>query len=129
MEVIYRTIDNKEFTSEACAIFHERVILDGVRMINWRGKECEDTREAVVVVLHGTSAADTFLNLCDKQGDTRVRGIEPAVEGVFVWNINSRKYEYLDVTKYKALSAAMNIYKELQTRNVKGDNNNVSTDR
>ena len=129
MEVIYRTIDNKEFTDEACATFHERIILEGVRMVNWHGKECEDTREAVVVVLHGASAADIFMTLCDKQGDTRVRGIEHAAEGVFVWNTTSNKYEYLDVAKYKAICAAMDVYKELQTRNVKGDNNNVSTDR
>ena len=121
MEIIYRTVDNKEFTDEACAAFHERIILKGVRMINWQGRECEDTREAVAVVLHGASAADIFITLCEKQGDARVCGINHGAEGIFVWNTVSHRYEYLDIAKNKAILAAMDIYKVFESRKEEND--------
>ena len=107
MELIYRTIDGKEFDNEADASYHEQVVINEmVQMFDPQGNPTTDPDYAMAVFLHGGEAADAFINISNKAGvDTN--GIGPGDEGVYVWDSLDVEYKYIEIESLRAAYSAL----------------------
>ena len=95
MELIYRTIDGKEFDNEADACYHENYVIDQmVYMFDSYGKRVHSTPDAIVVLLNGEEAASTFLALEKRQNHEYdgSNGINDGDEGIWFWNDYEKIY-------------------------------------
>jgi hypothetical protein len=111
MELIYRTIDGKEFNNEADACYHEQLVLnEKVQMFDPQGNSTDDPNYAMAIFLYGEDAANTFMNISDKVG-VSTNGIGPGDEGVYIWDSLDDEYKYIEVESlhaaYSALGAAI----------------------
>ena len=107
MELIYRTIDGKEFDNEADACYHENTILnEKVQMFDPQGNPTGDPDYAMAIFLSGEDAADIFMNIADKAG-TDTNGIGSGDEGVYVWDSLDREYKYIEVESLRAAYSAL----------------------
>lgn len=106
MEIIYRTVDGKEFTDEACAYFHEKTATKKIVMIGHGGKVCATTQEAVAIILRGADTAKILLKRARDLGDGRIAGIEPGDEGIFLWNKEAYRYFKVSDVQRRVLAAA-----------------------
>lgn len=106
MEIIYRTVDGKEFTNEACAYFHEKALTKKIVMIGYGGKVCTTTIEAVAIILHGADTAKFLLKKARDTGDGHIAGIEPGDEGIFLWNNEESRYFKISDVQRRVLAAA-----------------------
>ena len=106
MEIIYRTVDGKEFTDEACAYFHEKVLTKKIVMIGHGGKVCATTQEAVAIILRGADTAKILLRRARDLGDGRIAGIEPGDEGIFLWDNEEHCYFKVSDVQRRVLAAA-----------------------
>lgn len=123
MEIIYRTVDGKEFTNESCAYFHEKVITDKIRLIGYKGGEVPTTKEARAVVLLGTDSARVLKMVADQYNDCMC-GIDYGDTGVFLWDSDEHCYRRIEDNDVKALSAAFRALDEM-TANAKREENEV----
>lgn len=107
MELIYRTIDGKEFDNEADASYHEQIILNKmVQIFDPQGNPTGDPNYAMAVFLCGGEAADAFITISDKTGvDTN--GIAPGDEGVYVWDSLDEEYKYVEIESFRAAYSAL----------------------
>ena len=111
MELIYRTIDGREFDNEADACYHESVLLnEKVQMFDPQGNPTSDPSYAMAVFLKGGEAADAFIHISGKTG-TDATGISSGDEGVYAWDSLDSEYKYIEIESfhaaYSALSAAI----------------------
>jgi hypothetical protein len=111
MELIYRTIDGKEFSNEEDACKHEQLILnEKVQMFDPQGAPTADPDYAMAVFLSGEEAADTFIKISNK-AEIGTDGIGSGDEGVYVWDSFNWAYKYIEVealrAAYSALGAAI----------------------
>lgn len=115
MEIIYRTIDGKEFTNEACAYFHEKVITNKIRLIGFKGGEVPTTREARAIVLCGMDSARVLRMMANESCDS-VCGIDDGDTGVFLWDSDGFCYRRIEDNDIKVLTNAFCALDEMTTQ-------------
>ena len=107
MEIIYRTLDGKEFKDESAAQHHENSLFGGVKMWNRRGQLVEETNNAVVLYLANEVANTAFFAIANQQGDVNIRGLEPGEDyGFFVWDECCDEYRWVDEELLRVLIEA-----------------------
>ena len=108
MEIIYRTIDGKEFTDKHEASHHEVDILHNqVKMFDPQGNLTRDPDYAMAIFLKGDAAADAFIKMTVNAG-TYANGIGSGDEGVYVWDSIDASYKYIEIESLRAAFAALN---------------------
>ena len=121
MEIIYRTVDGKEFTDEACAYFHEKTLTKKIVMIGHGGKVCATTQEAVAIILRGADTAKLLLKRARDTGDGRIAGINPGDEGIFLWVNEEHRYFKISDVQRRVLTAAFRKEDALIAEEEKGE--------
>jgi hypothetical protein len=107
MELIYRTIDGKEFDNEDDACYHEQVVIkEKVQMFDPQGNPTGDPNYAMAVFLCGEDAADILMNISDK-AEVNTYGITYGDEGVYVWDSLGDEYKYIEVESLRAAHSAL----------------------
>ena len=97
MELIYRTIDGKEFDNEADACYHESTIMDNVIMLNRNNEVVEVTSNAFLVWLKDKNANLAFHAMAERQGDPDVESIMKGEDyGLFYWDEGYEGYRWID---------------------------------
>ena len=102
MELIYRTIDGKDFTEKETALKHEADLKEGLKMWNAEGKRTLDVSNALVLSVENGDCMNLFHQMCaeysEKEGShiDWTGGLEKDVCGYFIWNSGSEQYEWLD---------------------------------
>ena len=97
MELIYRTIDGKEFDNEADAWYHERVLMDNVIMLNRNGEVVEATSNAFLIWLKDVNANLAFHAMAECQGDLDVESIMKGEDyGLFYWDEGYECYRWIE---------------------------------
>ena len=117
MELIYRTIDGKEFNNEADASYHENYVIDQmVYMFDPDGKRIYNTPNAMVVLLNGEEAASTFLALEKRQNCeyNDSNGINKGDEGIWFWNGDRQIYQHLPIDVEDAMLSALTAAKMIE---------------
>ena len=109
MELVYRTIDGKEFDNEADASYHEQLILnEKVQMFDPQGAPTADPDYAMAVFLSGEDAADVFIKMAEKNGGD-ANGIGSGDEGVYVWDAFDETYKYIGIESLRAAHSALGV--------------------
>jgi hypothetical protein len=97
MELIYRTIDGKEFDNEADACYHENTIMDNVIMLNRNNEVVEATSNAFLVWLKDVNANLAFHAMAERQGDLDVSSITKGEDyGLYYWDEGLEEYRWID---------------------------------
>lgn len=97
MELIYRTIDGKEFDNEADACYHESVLMDNVIMLNRNGIVVQETSRAFLVWLKDVDANIAFHAMAERQGDLDVSSIMKGEDyGLFYWDEGLEEYRWVE---------------------------------
>lgn len=97
MELIYRTIDGKEFDNEADAWYHESVLMDNVIMLNRNNEVVQKTSNAFLVWLKDVNANLSFHAMAERQGDLDVGSITKGEDyGLFYWDEGYERYCWID---------------------------------
>lgn len=112
MQIIYRTIDGKEFLDKDEATSHETSLGKGLKMWNRDGNEVADTASAFAVLLVDENATETFLHIAKEQKDHDMSGINRGEYGFFVWDEWELTYRYVDADFRKAVVVAQNYIDE-----------------
>ena len=113
MEIIYRTLDGKDFKREDDAMTHEKQLFSGLKMWNRDGKEATKTCNAIAVYLGNDIACEAFLELVKKQNDS-CPGIDHGDIGLFFWNSWSEEYQYIDCDTKAAILAMLSYDAEVR---------------
>lgn len=103
MEIIYRTIDGKEFTKGNDAIAHENTIMEGVKMWNRNGIPTNETSSAFVVYLADENASRAFLAMAKAQGDNEASSICDGDYGIFYWDECDGVYRFIDEDELRGI--------------------------
>lgn len=120
MELIYRTIDGKEFDNEADACYHESVLMDNVIMLNRNNEVVQETSNAFLVWLKDVNANLAFHAMAERQGDLAVSSIAKGEDyGLFYWDEGYEEYRWLDTDMIDGLIKIKGIVEE------RGDKFNV----
>ena len=120
MELIYRTIDGKEFDNEADAWYHESVLMDSVIMLNRNNEVVESTSNAFLVWLKDENANLAFHAMAERQGDLDVESITKGEDyGLFYWDEGYECYRWIDTDMINGLIKIKGIVEE------RGDKFNV----
>ena len=106
MEIIYRTIDGKEFNNETEAQHHELMLRDSLKMWNRQGNETSETCQAFCVYIANEEASKLFLHLAKVQGDHDANGICEGDYGLFYWDECEATYRYIDEDERLAIVRA-----------------------
>jgi hypothetical protein len=107
MELIYRTIDGKEFTDMHEAQHYELHLLhEKVQMFDPHGNSTIDPDYAMAIFLSGEHAADAFIKIAEKDG-TNANGISSGDEGVYVWDSLDEAYKYIEIESLRAAHSAL----------------------
>jgi hypothetical protein len=106
MELVYRTIDGKEFDNEADACYHEDTLCKKVQMFDPHGNPTNDPNYAMAVFLSGDYAADIFMNISDK-AEVNTNGIGSGDVGVYVWDSFDDEYKYIEIESLRAAYSAL----------------------
>lgn len=97
MELIYRTIDGKEFDNEADACFHESVLMDSVIMLNRNNQVVQSTSQAFLVWLKDESANLAFHAMARRECDAGVKSITEGEDyGLYYWDEGFEEYHWID---------------------------------
>lgn len=113
MEIIFRTFDGKEFTSEMEARKHEIVLTDGIVMIGRDGNKAYRTEDAFVLWLKNEEANLAFFALAETQGDNSIQGLIKGEDyGLFYWDEYEGAYRWVDNEVLTALVCAQSIIQE-----------------
>lgn len=120
MELIYRTIDGKEFDNEADAYYHENTIMDNVIMLNRNNEVVESTSNAFLVWLKDVNANLAFHAMAERIGDLDVESITKGEDyGLFYWDEGYECYRWMDADMIDGLIKIKGIIEE------RGDKFNV----
>ena len=120
MELIYRTIDGKEFDNEADAWYHESVLMDSVIMLNRNNEIVEATSNAFLVWLKDENANLAFHAMAERQGDPDVESITKGEDyGLLYWDEGYECYRWMDPDMIDGLIKIKGIIEE------RGDKFNV----
>ena len=120
MELIYRTIDGKEFDNEADAYYHENVLMDNVIMLNRNNEVVENTSNAFLVWLKDVNANLAFHAMAERIGDLDVESITKGEDyGLFYWDEGYECYRWMDTDMIDGLIKIKGIVEE------RGDKFNV----
>ena len=113
MELIYRTLDGKEFDNEADAAYHENTILESARWWDRNGKEYTlvdgQTNAGFVVYLPNEIATAAFLKLAEMQGDLEAKTIDAELWGIFVWDECQERYVWIDEESFNIIKLAFDF--------------------
>lgn len=113
MELIYRTIDGKEFDNEADAYYHENAIMDNVIMLNQRNEVVQNTLNAFLVWLKDEDANLAFHAMAKRQGDPNVDSITKGEDyGLFYWDEGYEQYRWLDTDLINGLIKMKELVEE-----------------
>ena len=97
MELIYRTIDGKEFDNEADAYYHENTIMDNVIMLNRNNEVVEATSNAFLVWLKDKNANLAFHAMAEMENDDAVKSITKGEDfGLYYWDEGLEEYRWID---------------------------------
>ena len=97
MQIIFRTVDGKDFTSETEARQHEGKLYDGVIMFNRNNERVYQTSHAFLVWLKDENANLAFHAMARGEGDDAVRSIiEGEDYGLFYWDEGYEEYRWID---------------------------------
>ena len=97
MELIYRTIDGKEFTNEADACYYENLLMNNIVMLNRNGEVVQTTSNAFLVWLKDVNANLAFHAIAKHQGDPDVYSIMKGEDyGLFYWDEGLEAYRWID---------------------------------
>ena len=120
MELIYRTIDGKEFDNEADACYHESVLMDNVIMLNRNNEVVQSTSNAFLVWLKDENANLAFHAMAERQGDPDVKSITKGEDyGLYYWDEGYEEYRWIDTEMIDGLIKIKGIVEE------RGDKFNV----
>jgi hypothetical protein len=117
MELMYRTIDGKEFDNEADACYHENYVINQmVYMFDPDGKRVYSTPDAIVILLNGEEAASTFLALEKRQNHEYdgCNGISDGAEGIWFWDDYEKIYQHLPIDVEEAMLSALTAAKMIE---------------
>lgn len=104
MQIIYRTIDGKEFDNEADACYHESIIMDNVIMLNRNNEVVENTSNAFLVWLKDVNANLAFHAMAERIGDIDVESIIKGEDyGLFYWDEGYECYRWMDTDMINGL--------------------------
>lgn len=104
MEIVYRTIDGKEFDNEADACYHENEVLGSqVVMFDDNGKRTKKADDAFAVCLVEEGAGEIFQNMTSDGAP----GIDRDDWGIHFWDSFESSYKYIPVEVYRATKAAI----------------------
>jgi hypothetical protein len=104
MELIYRTIDGKEFDNEADACYHENEVLGSqIVMFDDEGKRTKKADDAFAVCLAEEGAGEIFPNMTSDGAP----GIGRNDWGIYFWDSFDCMYKYIPVEVYRAAKAAI----------------------
>ena len=113
MEIIYRTIDGKEFDNEADACYHENTIMDNVVMLNRNNEVVEVTSNAFLVWLKDVNANLAFHAMAERQGDLDVSSITKGEDyGLFYWDEGLEEYRWIDTDMIDGLIKMKELVEE-----------------
>ena len=97
MQIIYRTIDGKEFDNEADACYHENNIEEGIIMLDREGNLTNETCNALFVWLRDVEANLAFHAMAREQGDNCVSSITEGEDwGLYYWEEGYDEYRWVD---------------------------------
>ena len=97
MQIIYRTIDGKEFSSEREALEYERELSGGIVMLNRKLEVVDKTSHAFLVWLKDENANLAFHAMARLIGDPAVQSITEGEDyGLFYWDEGLEEYRWLD---------------------------------
>lgn len=120
MELIYRTVDGKEFDNEADAWYHESVLMDNVIMLNRNNEVVQNTSSAFLVWLKDENANLAFHAMAERQRDPDVSSITKGEDyGLFYWDEGYECYRQVDTDMIDGLIKIKSIIEE------RGDKFNV----
>lgn len=97
MQIIYRSIDGKEFNNREDCLRHESQSMDGIIMLDRNGNITEETRDALFVWLRDVEANLAFHAIAKAQGDNYVSSITEGEDwGLFYWEEGYDEYRWVD---------------------------------
>lgn len=113
MELIYRTIDGKEFDNEADAYYYENTLMDNIIMLNRNNEVVEATSNAFLVWLKDVNANLAFHAMAERQGDPDVESIMKGEDyGLFYWDEGYEGYRWIDTDMIDGLIKIKGIIEE-----------------
>lgn len=113
MQIIFKTVDGKEFTSEMEARQHESKLYDGVIMFNRNNEQVYETSRAYLVWLENEDANLAFHAMARGEGDEAVKSItEGEVWGLFYWDEGFEEYRLLDTDMIDGLIKMKQLVEE-----------------
>ena len=120
MELIYRTIDGKEFDNEADACYHESVLMDNIIMLNRNNEVVQKTSHAFLVWLKDVDANLAFHAIARREGDDAVKSITEGEDyGLYYWDEGYEEYRWIDTNMVDGLIKIKQMVEE------RGDKFNV----
>ena len=97
MQIIFRTVDGKDFTSEIEARQHETKIYDGIIMFDRNNKRVYETSQVFLVWLKDEDANLAFHTMARAEGDDMVKSITEGEDwGLYYWDEGLEEYRWLD---------------------------------
>ena len=113
MELIYRTIDGKEFDNEDDALYHESTLGDNVIMLNGNGEVVQDASFGFFVWLEDVDANLACHAIAERQGDNDVDSIVKGEDyGLFYWDERLEEYRWIDTDMIDTLVKIKGIIEE-----------------
>lgn len=113
MQIIYRTLDGKEFILEEEALKHERELFNGIIMLNRNNQVVNKTSEAFLVWLKDENANLAFHAMARMIGDNAVESITEGEDyGLFYWDEGYEEYRWIDADMIDGLIRIKSIIEE-----------------
>ena len=108
MELIYRTIDGKEFDNEIEAVHHETCLKDGLMMWDKDGERTDNSLDAYLVYCATVRAADYFDALSNELQGTIDEFTSTNRVGYHVWDAANANYKRIpdDIVQLLVKAAA-----------------------
>lgn len=106
MEIIYRTIDGKEFADEQEAVAHEVSL--SVHMWDSLGRPVDKTCMAYIVYVDSEEGFANFLHLAKLQGDEDISFSEVfGGKGIYIWDEIELSYYRILVSDAKTIATVV----------------------
>lgn len=104
MELIYRTIDGKEFDNEADACYHESMLMDNIIMLNRNNEVVQTTSHAYLVWLKDENANLAFHAMARREGDEAAKSISEGEDyGLYYWDEGYEEFRWIDTDMVNGL--------------------------